>query len=147
MKSVRSSKLFQVFVLAIGVLGASASSAHAQSATGKFTLSHETHWGSVVLSPGVYSFSLQSPSLPAPLMVGKTGGSQIAIVLPQVVATERPTSGSSLVLNRNESGASFVSALYLGDLGVSLHFAAPRSQASAPETAKLSPIADSAPGK
>ena len=34
MKSIRSSSLFKVLVLAIGVLGASVSSAHAQTATG-----------------------------------------------------------------------------------------------------------------
>ena len=82
MKSIRSSMLFKVFILAIGALGASAIPAHAQSATGKFTLTHEARWGNVLLSPGVYSFALQSPSLPAAIMVGKTGAAQVAIVLP-----------------------------------------------------------------
>ena len=71
MKSIRSSMLLKVLVLAIGVLGASVSSAHAQSANGKFTLTHDTRWGNVLLPPGDYTFSLQSPSLPAPIMVGK----------------------------------------------------------------------------
>ena len=149
MKSIRSSMLFRVFILslAIGALGASVSPAYAQSANGKFTLPHETRWGTVLLSPGVYSFSLQSPSLPAPIMVGKTGSSQIVVVLPQMVSTEKLTDNSRLILKHNESGESFVSALYLGDLGVSLHFAPPKAQTSASETAKLGPIADSQPGK
>ncbi len=141
MKSIRSSMLFKAAVLAIGTLGMGIGSAHAQSANGKFTLTHEAHWGSVVLSPGVYSFSLRSPSLPAPIMVGKTGSAQIAIVLPEVVSTEKPVEGSRLVLTRNDAGESFVSALYLGDLGLSLHYASPKVQTPAAETARLGPIA------
>jgi hypothetical protein len=146
MKSIRSSMLFRMLILAIGALAASVSPAHAQSANGKFTLPHEARWGSLLLSAGDYSFSLQSPSLPAPIMVGKTGSSQIAIVLPRVVSTEKLTGNSRLILSPNQNGESFVSALYLGDLGVSLHFAPPKAQASL-ETAKLGPIAEAHPGK
>ena len=146
MKSIRSSMLFKVVVLAIGVLAAYATPAQAQSATGKFTLTHDARWGNVLLTPGVYSFSLQSPSLPAAIMVGKTGAAQIAIVLPASVSTERLGPGSTLVLTRNQGGESFVSALYLGDLGLSLHYSAPKSP-MATESAKLGPIAESQPGK
>ena len=141
MKSIRSSTMLKVFVLAVSTLGACASSAHAQSANGRFTLTHDARWGNVLLSPGVYSFSLQSPSLPAPIMVGKTGGPRIAIVLPEAVSAERLKGGSQLVLTRNDAGESFVSALYLGDLGLSLHYAVPKSQEVVAETAKLVPIA------
>ena len=149
MKSIRSSSLLKVLVLAIGALGASASvsSAHAQSANGKFTLTHEARWGSVLLTPGVYSFSLKSPSLPAPIMVSKAGSTQKALVLPAVVSTEKLRDGSRLVLTRSSAGESFVSALYLGDLGLALHYAAPRAQVSAAETAKLGPFAESQTGK
>ena len=57
------------------------------------------------------------------------------------------TDGSKLVLTHDASGESFVSALYLGDLGLSLHYATPKAQMPATETAKLGPIADSQPGK
>jgi hypothetical protein len=149
MKSIRSLMLFKVLtlILAIGALGASVGSAHAQSANGKFTLPHEARWGNVLLAPGVYTFSLQSPSLPAPIMVGKAGSAQIGVVLPEEVSTEKLAEGSRLVLRRDESGESFVSALYLGDLGLSLHYAPPKAQTTTAETAKLGPIADSQPGK
>ena len=146
MKSIRSSMLFKVVILAIGALAASASPAQAQSATGKFTLTHEARWGNVLLSPGVYSFALQSPSLPAAIMVGKTGEARIAIVLPAAVSTEKLSPGSTMLLTRTASGESFVSALYLGDLGLSLHYSAPRSPV-ATESAKLGPIAESQPAK
>jgi hypothetical protein len=146
MKSKRSAMLFKIFVLAVGALGASLGSAQAQSASGKFALTHETCWGGVVLPPGDYTFSLQSPSLPAQIVVRKADG-EMAIVLPQVVSTERLAETSKLVLNRSASGESFVSALYLGDLGLSLHYASPKAQVPASETARLNPIADSQPGK
>ena len=146
MKSIRSSTLFKAVILAIGALAASASPAQAQSATGKFTLTHDARWGNVLLTPGVYSFALQSPSLPAAIMVGKTGEARIAIVLPAAVATEKLSPGSTMVLTRTAAGESFVSALYLGDLGLSLYYSAPRSQ-MATESAKLGPIAESQPAK
>ena len=147
MKSIRSSSLLKVLVLALGVLGASVSSAHAQTATGKFTLSHETRWGGVVLSAGDYTFSLESPSLPAPIMVAKVGTPAVAIVLPQAVSSERLTDSSSLVLSQDARGESFVSGLYLGTLGLRLHYAAPKTQMPVAETAKLGPIADSQAGR
>jgi hypothetical protein len=147
MRSIRNSVLFKRLALAIGLLAASVSTAYAQSARGSFTLPHEARWGNVLLSPGVYTFSLQSPSLPAPIMVGKAGSSQIAVVLPRVVSVERLAEGSRLVLSHNASGGSFVSALYLGDLGVSLHYESSKTRMVAPETAKLVPIAESRAGK
>jgi hypothetical protein len=147
MKSIRSSSLLKVFVLALGVLGTTVGSAHAQSANGKFTLTHDTRWGSVLLSPGDYTFSLVSPSLPAPIMVGKKGTAAVAVVLPQAVSSEKLTETSTLVLSHDERGESFVSGLHLGNLGLSLHFAAPKNQMPATETAKLAPVADSQTGR
>lgn len=144
MKSIRCFMLFRVLILAIGVLGASAAPAYAQSAGGKFTLAHETRWGRTVLAPGDYTFSLQSPSFPAQVIVRGAAGT-MAFVMPWLVSSEQLTDSSRLELSRSPSGESFVSALYLGDLGLSLHYSAPKAQAS--ETAKLSPMADSQPGK
>ncbi|MGH9540179.1 MAG: hypothetical protein ACRD3H_19800 [Terriglobales bacterium] len=140
MKSKRNATLFRVLVLAAAVLGASATPAHAQSANGKFTLTHETRWGGAVLSPGDYTFSLESPSYPAQLVVAKGGGGKMAIILPRAVSTERLVEGSRLVLSRGEGGESFVSALYLEDLGLSLHYSEPK-QMPASETAKLGSMA------
>jgi hypothetical protein len=60
MKSIRSSMRFKMlgFALAVGALSASVGTAHAQSANGKFTLTHEARWGGLLLTPGVYTFSL-----------------------------------------------------------------------------------------
>ena len=147
MKSIRSSVFFRVLILAIGALGAFAGSACAQSTNGTFTLNHETRWGSAVLPAGNYAFSLPSPNLPAQLIVRKICGSPVAIVLSRMVSTEKLTEASRLVLGQSESGESFVSTLYLGDLGLGLHYATPKAKMPATETARLGPIANSQPGK
>lgn len=143
MKSIRSSLFFRVLVLTIGVLGASVSAAHAQAdANGTFSLPHETNWGGLVLPAGDYAFSLQSKSRQAQIVVRKASGSQLAIVVPRLVSEEKLTGDSRLVL-RGEAGKSFVSTLYLGDLGLVFYFAPPKPQTLAPETGKLGPISDS----
>jgi hypothetical protein len=80
-------------------------------------------------------------------MVGKAGSSQIAIVLPRAVSAEKLAEGSRLVLSHNASGESFVSALYLGDLGLSLHYESSQARMAVPETAKLVPIAEARASK
>jgi hypothetical protein len=148
MKSRRSSMFAKTFVLVIGLLSASAGLAHAQSAAnGTFTLAHETRWGSVALPAGDYTFSLQSPGMPAAILVRQTSGHAMAMVLPQAITQESLNGASKLVLSRTERGQSFVSVLYLEDLGLTLHFTQPKIEAQATETAKLGPIADPQPGK
>src|SRR5216683_3862408 len=90
---------------------------------------------------------LCSPNMPATIVVRQTSGSRVAMVLPQVVSEEKLTGTSRLVLSDNERGESFVSALYLGDIGLGLHYAQPKTEMPAPGTAKLGPIAESQPGK
>ena len=131
MKSIRSSLLlfFKLLVLATGVLTVSATEVHAQAANGTFTLTHDTPWGGVLL--------------PAQIVVRRAAGSQLAIVMPQTISANRLSPDSRLVLHSHEDGESFVSALYLGDLGLALYYAPPRMQVATPQTAKLSPIPDS----
>jgi len=147
MKTIRGSKFLKVLILAVGALAAASTSAYAQTATGKFTLTHETRWGNVMLAPGDYIFSLRSSSLPAPIMVSKAGSEQVAIVLPWVVSTERAAGESRLVLLHSEGGESFISALYLADLGVSLHYPGPKGKMPEAETPKLGLTASAQPGK
>ena len=146
MKSIPSSTPFRVLILAIGVLAASAIPASAQAAHGKFTLSHETRWQGLVLPAGDYTFSLQSPSLPAKVKVESSDG-KMAFVMPWALTTENLTDTSRLDLARTQGGESYVSALHLGDLGLVLHYRRPKAQMPAAETARLGPIVDSQVGK
>jgi len=147
MKSIRNAVFFRTLVLAVGILGASATSAYAQSANGAFTLTHQTRWGGMLMAPGEYKFSLESPSFPAQIKVEKVGGGQLAIVLPQGISSETLTDGSKLILDHDASGESFVSALDLEELGVRLVFATPKARTPVSETARLGPIAEVQSGK
>ena len=51
MKSIPRGSLLQLLILVV-VTGASAIPAHAQAATGSFTLAHKALWGGAVLPPG-----------------------------------------------------------------------------------------------
>jgi hypothetical protein len=101
----------------------------------------------MLLAPGEYKFSLESPSFPAQINVEKVGGGQLAIVLPQGISSETLTDGSKLILDHDASGESFVSALDLEELGVRLVFATPKARTPVSETAWLGPIAEVQSGK
>ena len=139
MKSIRKYSLFNLLMLVIGVVGASAIPAHAQSATGTFALAHQAHWGDVILPAGDYAFSVDSPTWPARVTVRQAGGSVVAMLFPNMISEEKLVRTSSLLLHE-ESGESVVSALHLGTLGLALEFASPKLGLPTAERAKLGPI-------
>jgi hypothetical protein len=136
MESLRSVSIYRLLILSLGMLLGS-SSAHGQGyAAGKFTLAHETNWGTAVLSPGDYRFSLETTSLPAMLVLRKADGTLVGLILAQsstVTGTRSDESSLQLEVNGNQR---FVSSLYLNDLGMTLHYAT-RAISKPPETAKL----------
>jgi hypothetical protein len=146
MKSIRSLSLFKVLVLTLAAMGASAIPAHAQSATGKFSLVHKVLWGGAVLAPGNYEFSLNTQDSPTRVTVRQADGSAIAMLLPQSISDDNLVGASSLVLHE-EGGESVVSTLRLKNIGMALQFASPKLAMPVAETAGLGPIADSHPAK
>jgi len=146
MKSIRRFSLFKVLVLAVAATWASAIPAHAQAASGTFSLAHKVRWAGAVLPPGDYAFSLDSQAWPVRVTVRQVGGSMAAILLPQATSDDKDAGASSLVLHE-EGGESVVSALRLKSLGVALQFASPKLAMPVAETAGLGPIADSQPTK
>src|SRR6267378_3868113 len=58
MKTLR--KFASTAVLTLGALTLMPSLASAESANGKFTLTHEVHWQNAVVPAGTYRFSLES---------------------------------------------------------------------------------------
>ena len=83
MKSIRRFSFFKMLVLTIAAMCASSIPAHAQAATGTFSLAHRVRWASAVLPPGDYEFSLDSQDSPARITVRQVGGSIVAMILPQ----------------------------------------------------------------
>ena len=146
MKSIRSFSLFKVLFLAVAAMGTAAIPAHAQATTGSFTLAHKVLWSGAVLPPGSYTFSVDSQTWPARVMVRQVDGSMVAILMPRAEADDKAVGTSSLVLH-DEGGQSVVSALRLKPIGVVLEFASPKLAMPAAETAGLGPIAESHPAK
>lgn len=146
MKSIRRFSLFKLLVLTIAAMGASAMPAHAQTATGTFSLTHKVLWAGAVLPPGDYAFSLNSQDSPARVTVRQVGGSMVAMVLPQSISGDNFVGSSSLVL-QEKGGESVVSTLRLKNIGMALQFATPKLTTPVAETAGLGPIADSQPAK
>jgi hypothetical protein len=134
MKSIRRFSFFKLLVLVIGLMGASAVPAHAQSASGTFVLAHKVRWGVAVLPPGKYTFLLDSE--PARVTVRQVDGPNIAILVPQVMTQDELTHTSTLVLHQ-EGGEAVVSRLRLGTLGVALEFASAKQAMPVAETARL----------
>src|SRR5882762_5254060 len=73
-----SMKTFRKFastaVLTLGALSLMPNLASAQSANGKFTLTHEVHWQNAVVPAGTYRFSLESRGPSGLLTLRNLGG-------------------------------------------------------------------------
>ena len=146
MKSIRRFSLLKVLVLAIAAMGVSAIPAHAQTATGTFTLAHKVLWAGAVLPPGNYAFSLNSEDSPARVTVRQVGGPIVAMLLPLSISADNFVGSSTLVLHE-EGGESVVSTLRLKNIGMALQFASPKLATPVTETAGLGPIAGSQPAR
>ena len=110
---------------AISVLALFPASAVASEASGKFTLTREVHWGSIVLPPGDYTYSLElrgSPILLLRAASGQPGFLVMARTIDSVV-----TESDSLVLQRH-GDEWFVSEMVVGSVGEELSFAAPETR-------------------
>jgi hypothetical protein len=150
MKAIRILSKFRAVSLALLAVAISPCWAHGQlAATGEFQLPYEVHWGRVVLSPGEYSFSVQSANLPCVLVLRRQSKPEAPLMLLASGISRRTTtpnhSGLSLVL---EGEQRTVASLYLGDLGLVLYYGKLddkryRTLASVPAPAVQGPVAAS----
>jgi len=109
-------------VCAVGLLAGLGS---AESLHGRFQLPVEVYWGRIVLPPGEYELTTDTGS--RVVTVRSLDASWTAMLLSASTSELRGQSGSELSLAASESGV-YVEALYLGDLGVKLHFARPHGK-------------------
>lgn len=107
---------------AIGVLALFPASAVASEASGKFTLTREVHWGTIVLPAGDYTYSLEQRGSPVLLLRAASGEPGYLVMARTIdsVATE----SDSLVLQRH-GDVWFVSQMVVGSVGEELSFATP----------------------
>jgi hypothetical protein len=133
-------------ILAASAFNLSPSLASAQEAArGKFTLTHEVHWGDAKLPAGDYAFSFDPDSGSSMLSLTKLSGSRASYMM-LVPDTEnaKPSNQNLLVLESTPVGT-YVSALQLPEFGMTLHFTVP-SHSTERQIAKASTTAG-APGQ
>jgi hypothetical protein len=124
MKNIRS--YVYAAVLAAGALNFSPTPASAQEAArGKFTLTHEVHWGNAKLPAGDYAFSFDPDGGSRMLSLSKLSGNLTRfIILVPDTEEAKPSDRSRLVLETTPDGT-YVSAMQLPEFGMSLHFTVP----------------------
>jgi hypothetical protein len=144
MKSLLCSPIVRMLAFAAGVVAFLPAFAPAQDFVGKFTLPYEAYWGQTLLSPGEYSYSLESTGPSARLLVRKSTGSSGFMVMARSCSSVEPSATSELKI-RQQGADRFITSLYLGEVGEILHFDVANMPAelakgdSAVRTAAMSP--------
>jgi hypothetical protein len=125
-------KMFRKFastaVLTLGALSLTPSLASAESANGKFTLTHEVQWQNAVVPAGTYRFSLESRGPSELLTLRSLDGKGSFMFLVNEVGLSR-TSGIDQLVLVSRAGKSFVRTLELPKFETVLHFAVPTENA------------------
>ncbi|MFZ0519612.1 MAG: hypothetical protein WAL95_01230 [Candidatus Acidiferrales bacterium] len=127
-----------VAVLLLGLLSSTVVpiAAHADSITGRFTLTSEAHWGRTVLPPGEYTYSISAEDVMPMVIVRSAKGDIGAFIFPTSISDARKGEMDNLVLEKTNDGM-VVTSLYVKDKGVVLHYRMPKAMietaAKAPE--------------
>jgi len=104
---------------------------------GRFTLPHDVHWQNAVVPAGDYQYSLSDGM--EVLRLSKLSGPRTGFMfLVRETGETRPSDLNQLVLEKTPEG-SYVSAMYLPELGMRLHFSVPLHAEK--EVAKAAPPA------
>ena len=124
MKTIR--RFVYATLLAITTLNLTPTLASAQEpAHGKFTLTHEVHWGGAKLPAGEYDFIFDPVAGFRVLSLNKITGTRASyMVLVPNVDNAKPKDMSRLVLEATPMG-SYVSAMQLPEFGMTLYFTVP----------------------
>jgi hypothetical protein len=119
MKTMRISVAVRVAMLGLLAICLGAGSANAQEYKGAFTLPFEAHWGATKLSPGNYSFTVDSAAGPRVVTLFR-GRNAVVMILSQVQGDEK-SGRSELIVVRNDAGFS-VRELDMPQIGMALRY-------------------------
>jgi hypothetical protein len=124
MKTIR--KHIYAAALAVTALNFAPAVASAQEPVhGKFSLTHEVHWGGATLPAGDYAFSYSPDNGSHTLIISKLNGDRAGyMVLVPNTDDAKPSDTSRLLLVATPGG-SYVSAMQLPEFGMTLHFNVP----------------------
>lgn len=98
----------------------------AETLHGNFTLTAETHWGMLLLAPGAYEFTIDDDASGKVVTVHSKESGWSGMTMAEGTSDGNPNEGMKLLLTKSESGI-YVRALCLGDSGVTLTYAIPKS--------------------
>jgi hypothetical protein len=129
------SSLKNLVFLAVTTMSLLPAPAVAQDASGTFTLTKQVRWGTVLLPPGDYSYSVEHRAAETVLLRSSTGGPS-GIVMAASVSRVDPPGASRLVL-QNQGGEWFVRSMVLRGIGEELHFTSPSRATEAAQDANL----------
>jgi hypothetical protein len=118
--AVRSVFLTICAVSLISTLGS------AETLRGNFKLAAETHWGKLLLAPGAYEFTTSTDVSGTIVTIRSRESGWSGMAMAEGTSDATPDQGMKLLLAKSEDGV-YVRALCLGDSGVTLTYAMPKS--------------------
>jgi hypothetical protein len=126
MTSIR--KFAYTLLLAVTTLSFAPSRASAQEfARGRFTLTHEVHWGNVRVPEGEYEFSYHTDSVSPVLSLQKVTGQRAGFIVLVATTEASKLSDSSRLMLETTAEGTFVKAMQLAEFGITLDFNVPDS--------------------
>ncbi len=116
----------RVVFLTLSTLSLLSTLATAQTMRGNFTLKANTHWGTLLLAPGAYEFTMDADTSGTLVTVRSKESEWSGMAMAESISDAKPKQGMKLVLERS-GGEVYVKALCLGDGGTTLNYATPKS--------------------
>jgi len=123
-----SKRLSRIQVLLLSLISSLVFPAHAGAtpeAAGKFTLSSPAKWGRMVLPAGEYTFAVEDGVSPPTVMVFAADGTGKGMVFPAFVSDIKGAESGKMTLEVRD-GQRVVTALYVEQLGIVLHYGVER---------------------
>ena len=124
MRSIRN--YIYALLLGITALNGAPSLAGAQEAHGSFILKHTVHWQNVDVPAGEYRFALDSSRPFSVLTLTKLDGPRAGFVITVPEMDVMEASGDNRLVITTGATGSYVSALQLPEVGMTLNFHVPR---------------------
>jgi hypothetical protein len=146
MKAIRILSKVRPLSLVLLAVALSPCWARAQAVSGEFKLPYEVQWAKLILSPGEYTFSIQSMNLPCPLVLKRQSANQTPVMLlASGISKSTYSSGHSGLKLALIGERRTVESLRLDDLGLVLYYGKPSGKrytamASVPSPAVQVPV-------
>lgn len=116
----------RVAIVTLFTLNLLSTFATAENMRGNFKLKAETHWGKLLLAPGVYSFTMDSDTSGTLVTIHSKANQWSGMAMAESISDTGYKQGMKLVLENSNDGV-YVKALCLGENGITLNYAIPKA--------------------